>query len=326
MIVRPTGPGPHVASVEGRVHTAVGPSGLGNGLQDDGQVANVSGYASRLSPVCGERASTAIDPEVIASDLAGGCRVGHGHDFDGDSTDGDLIVGDSTGYSDIASGFAVFVKAAVGDFGDAAGNVTTVASTCARRRLFGTADEENLVFNADPCSARRLQAGDLILAAMSETFGCRRLRDACCCSFVRDILQPAPSAGLGLALRAVASGTTCLFTADGPSGHSLCCVGTIERRRVRDACCGLVWDSLQPTTCAGWELLAVRSAVGDVGGSRRSLSGCRPSSRRRRERLWTRPDSLRAGRLAHSVVLERFVAVASGTRAVVDVSGTVHSR
>ena len=76
------------------------------------------------------------------------------------------------------------MKAAVGDLGDAAGNIALVASTCARRRLFGTADEENLEFNADPCSARRLRAGGLVLSAMSETFGCLRVRDACCCSFV----------------------------------------------------------------------------------------------------------------------------------------------
>ena len=59
------------------------------GLQDDGQIANVGGYASRLCTVCGELASTAVDPEVIASDRANFRRDGHGHDLDGDSTDED---------------------------------------------------------------------------------------------------------------------------------------------------------------------------------------------------------------------------------------------
>ena len=40
------------------------------------------------------------------------------------------------------------MKAAVGDFGDAAGNVAAVGSTYARRRPFRTTDEENLDFNA----------------------------------------------------------------------------------------------------------------------------------------------------------------------------------
>ena len=62
--------------------------------------------------------STVVDPEVIASDLAGGRRDGHEHDFDGDLTDGD-----STINSNNASDLAAFVKAAIGDFDDAEGNV-----------------------------------------------------------------------------------------------------------------------------------------------------------------------------------------------------------
>ena len=69
-------------------------------------------------------------------------------------------------------------------------------TTCARRRLFRTAEEEKLEFNAVPCSARRLRAVGLVLAAMLETVWCRRVRNACC-SFVRDILQPTSSASLG---------------------------------------------------------------------------------------------------------------------------------
>ena len=175
---------------------------------------------------------------------------------------------------------AAFVKAAIGDFGDAAGNVAAVASTCARRRLVGTAEEENLEFNADPCSSRRLRAVGLVLAAMSETVGCRRVRDACC-SFVRDILQATPSASLGFALRTIDSWTVWHFATDGKVGDSLCCVGTSDRGRVGDACCSLVWDSLQSTTCAGWEL-AVCSAVDDVGGPRGScVQRCRDVGRRR---------------------------------------------
>ena len=113
------------------------------------------------------------------------------------------------------------MKVAIGDFGDTAGNVATVASTCAHRRLFGTAEEENLEFNADSCSARRLRAMGLVLAATSETVGCRRVRDTFC-SFVRDILQPIPSASLGLALRTIASWTVRHFAADGPVRNSLC--------------------------------------------------------------------------------------------------------
>ena len=128
---------------------------------------------------------TVVDPEFIATDLAGGHRDGLGHDS---------IDEDPTGYIDIASGFAAFVKAAVGDLDDAAGNVAAVAYTCARSRLFGTAYDENSEFIADPCSARHLWAGGLVLAAMSGTVGCRRVRDTCCC-FVRDIVQLTPSAG-----------------------------------------------------------------------------------------------------------------------------------
>ena len=118
------------------------PSAQQGSLLDDGQVANVGGYASRLPTACVELASTVVDPEVIACDLAG-CRTdGHGHDFHGDSTDAD-----STVNSDVSS-IAAFVKAAIKDFGDAADNVAAVASTCARRRLFRTAEEENLKFNA----------------------------------------------------------------------------------------------------------------------------------------------------------------------------------
>ena len=181
VILRPTGPEPPVVSVSDRVGAAVGPAGLCTGLQDDGHVANVGGCANRLSTACIELASTVVDPEVIACDLAGGRRDGHGHDFDGDSTVN----------SDNASDLAAFVKAVIGNFGDAAGNVVVVASACAHRRLFGTADEENLEFNAEPYSARRLRAVGLVLFSMSETVGCRRVSDACC-SFVRDILQPTP--------------------------------------------------------------------------------------------------------------------------------------
>ena len=84
----------------------VGPAGLGTGPQDDGHVANVGGYASRLSTACGELASTVVDPEVIASDLAGGRRAGHGHDYHGDST-----FEDSTVHSDNASGLIAFLQA-----------------------------------------------------------------------------------------------------------------------------------------------------------------------------------------------------------------------
>ena len=35
VIVSPTGPGPSVFSVSGRVDAAIGPAGLGTGLQDD---------------------------------------------------------------------------------------------------------------------------------------------------------------------------------------------------------------------------------------------------------------------------------------------------
>ena len=112
VIVRPKGRRPPVVSVDGRVYTADGPAGLGNGLQDGGHVVSVDGYvggyASRLSTACVELASTVVDPEVIASDLAGGRRDGHGHDFDGDSTDGDLTVN-----SDNTSDLAAFVKAAM---------------------------------------------------------------------------------------------------------------------------------------------------------------------------------------------------------------------
>ena len=139
VIVQPTSAGLPVVFVNGRVDAAVGPAGLGTRLQDDGHVANVGGHATRLSTVRGELASTVVDPEVFAFDLAGGRRDGHVHDLDGDPN-----VGDSNVHSDNASSLAAFVKAAVGDFGDAAGNVATVASTCARRRLFGTADVENL--------------------------------------------------------------------------------------------------------------------------------------------------------------------------------------
>ena len=89
VIVWPTGPGAPVVSVSDRVDAAVGPAGLGTGLQDDEHVANVGGYASRLSTACVELASTVVDPEVIACDLAVSRPDGHGHDFNGDSTDED---------------------------------------------------------------------------------------------------------------------------------------------------------------------------------------------------------------------------------------------
>ena len=196
--MRPTAPGPPIVSVSGRVDAAVGQAGIGTGLQDDGHVANVGGYVSRLSTACVELASTVVDLEVIACDFARGRPDEHEHDFNGDSSDED-----STVNSDNALSLAAFVKVAIGDFGDVAGNVAAVASTCARRRLFGTAEEENLEFNTDPCSARRLRTVGLVLAAKSETVECRRVRDACC-RFVRDILQPTPSASLELALRTIA--------------------------------------------------------------------------------------------------------------------------
>ena len=62
VIVQPTGPGPAVVSVDGCVDAAVGSAGLGNGLQHDGQIANVGGYASRLLTACIELASTVADP------------------------------------------------------------------------------------------------------------------------------------------------------------------------------------------------------------------------------------------------------------------------
>ena len=109
VIVRPTGPGPPVITVSGRVDVAVGLARLGTGLQDDGHAANVGGYASRLSTACVELASTVVDPEVIACNLARGRLDGHGHHFNGDSTDED-----STVNSDNASSLATV----------AAGNVT----------------------------------------------------------------------------------------------------------------------------------------------------------------------------------------------------------
>ena len=77
VIVRPTGPGPPVVFVSGCVDVAVSPAGLGTGLQDDGHVANVGGYASRLSIACRELASTVVDsdrspvisPGVIRTDI-----------------------------------------------------------------------------------------------------------------------------------------------------------------------------------------------------------------------------------------------------------------
>ena len=86
VIARPMGPGPPVVSVNGCVDAAVGPARFGAELQDDGHVSTVDGDASRQSTACGELASTIVDPEVIASNLAGGRRDGHGHHFDEDST------------------------------------------------------------------------------------------------------------------------------------------------------------------------------------------------------------------------------------------------
>ena len=79
--------GTALISVNGRVDAAVGPAKLDAGLQDDGRVANVGGNASLLAIACRELASTVVDPG--ASDLAGGRQDGHGHYFDGNSTDGD---------------------------------------------------------------------------------------------------------------------------------------------------------------------------------------------------------------------------------------------
>ena len=90
--VRPTGPGPPVVSVNCRVDAAIGPAGLGTGLQDNGHVENVGSKASRLSTTCLELASTVVDPKVIACDLVAGRANGHGHDFNGDATDGDSTV------------------------------------------------------------------------------------------------------------------------------------------------------------------------------------------------------------------------------------------
>ena len=164
LIVGPTGPGSPVVSVD----TALGLAGLCNGLKDDVHVANVGGCASRLSTAYVDLASTVVDPEVIASDLAGGRRNEHGHDLDGDSTDGD-----STVNSDNSSDLAAFVKAVIGDFGGAAGNVAAVASTYARRLPFGTADEE---FMFSPTS---VGCGPRSFCNV-DTVGCRRVRDACC--------------------------------------------------------------------------------------------------------------------------------------------------
>ena len=288
-----------------------------------------------------------------------------------DSTDEDLIDGDSTGYSVIASGFGALVKAAVGDFGDAAGNVAAVASTCARRRQFGTADEENLEINADLCSARRLRAGASFLlqcrrrlgvvasgtctvVVSSGTFYNRHHRRAWGSLFVQ-LLQgqraTSPQTGEGVIrcvalerLNVVASGT-----------HAVASSGTLyNQRRVRTGAARSLFSGRRRR----WVTALVRAA----------MSRCCPSSRRGRERLWIRAGQytvvdicgpcgspplicrdvaavasetrapvnssmtfcsrrrLRAGRLAYSVVLERFVAVASGTPAVVDMSATVHNR
>ena len=53
----------------GRVDTAVGPAGLGAGLQDDGYAANVGGHAGLLSTACGELASRPLP--VTSSGVVG---------------------------------------------------------------------------------------------------------------------------------------------------------------------------------------------------------------------------------------------------------------
>ena len=168
------------------------------------------------------------------------------------------------------------MKAAIGDFGDAAGNGAAVASTCARRRLFGTADEENLEFNADPSSVRCLRAVGLVLAAMSETVGCRRVRDACC-SFVRDIVQPTSSVSLALALRTIASGTVRHFAADEPVGNSLCCVGMSNRRRAGTRAVASSGTVYSPRRAQAGSSLFVQRSTTPVGHGVRSCSDFRMS-------------------------------------------------
>ena len=110
MIVRPTGPGSLVVPVDGRVDTTLDPASLGNELQIDGHIANVGGYASRLSTACVELASTVVDPEVIASDLAGVV----GTDMDMILTETQLM--ETTITSGNASDLTAFVKATIGYF------------------------------------------------------------------------------------------------------------------------------------------------------------------------------------------------------------------
>ena len=98
----------------------------------------------------------------------------------------------------------------------------------------------------------------LVLAATPGTFGSLGVRDACF-SFIWDILQSTPSSGHGLVLRAVASGTTYQFAADGSGSPSLCCVGTFCCRRVGNVCCSPVLDILQSTSAGRG--IAIRSAV-----------------------------------------------------------------
>ena len=106
----------------------------------------------------------------------------------------------------------------------------------------------------------------------------------------------------------------------------------VGRSSRRSACCSLVWDSRQSTTCAGWEL-AVCSAVGDVGGPRsRSCSdvgmsvvvasGTRAVGSS--ETAYNRRH-LRANRFASSMLTERFAVVASRIR-VVGSSRTAYDR
>ena len=212
-------------------------------------------------------------------------------------------------------------------------NVATAVSTCARCRLFGTADEENLKLNVNPCSARRLRAVGLGLASMSETVGCRRVRDTCC-SFVRNVLQPTPSASLGLALRTIASGTACHFATDRLEGPSLCCVGTLDRR----GRAGMRAVASSGTVCSrrrarAWSSTFVQGSTTSVGHGAHSSSDVRmyvvvASGTRVVGSFGTAYGRrrLRDRRLGRRTALERFAAVASEKRAAVDSSGTVNSR
>ena len=159
------------------------------------------------------------------------------------------------------------MKVAVGDLDDAAGNFAAAASTCARRRLFWIPDEKNSKFNANPCWARRLRLGASFLLQCQRHLGVGASGTPVVVSsgtFYNRHHRWARGSLLVQLLQGQC--TTSPQTGQGVLRHA-----ALGRHRVGDGNCSLIWDSLQSTTSASWEL-AVQRSMTSVGHGARSCS------------------------------------------------------